>query len=115
MQTHTLLGEQMLAGVASSRARGCGSSARTTSAGTARGYPDGLVRDEIPLGARIFAVADALDAITSDPALPRARGLDRGAEEIVGGAARSSTPTSSTRSASARARCARSGASSAAA
>jgi putative nucleotidyltransferase with HDIG domain len=30
------------------------------------GYPRALVGDDIPLGARIFAVADALDAITSD-------------------------------------------------
>ena len=30
------------------------------------GYPRGLMREEIPLGARIFSVADTLDAITSD-------------------------------------------------
>src|SRR2546421_849604 len=30
------------------------------------GYPRGLRGNEIPLGARIFAVADTLDAITSD-------------------------------------------------
>jgi HD-GYP domain-containing protein (c-di-GMP phosphodiesterase class II) len=30
------------------------------------GYPQGLVGNEIPLGARIFAVADTLDAMTSD-------------------------------------------------
>ena len=30
------------------------------------GYPRGLARDEIPIEARIFAVADALDAMTSD-------------------------------------------------
>jgi putative nucleotidyltransferase with HDIG domain len=30
------------------------------------GYPRGLKGEEIPLGARIFAVADVLDAITSD-------------------------------------------------
>jgi HD-GYP domain-containing protein (c-di-GMP phosphodiesterase class II) len=30
------------------------------------GYPDGIGGTEIPLGARIFAVADALDAMTSD-------------------------------------------------
>jgi ribonuclease P protein subunit RPR2 len=30
------------------------------------GYPDGLVGEEIPLAARIFAVADALDALTTD-------------------------------------------------
>lgn len=30
------------------------------------GYPAGLAEDQIPLGARIFAVADTYDAITSD-------------------------------------------------
>ena len=30
------------------------------------GYPRGLAGDDIPLGARIFAIADTLDAITSD-------------------------------------------------
>ncbi len=30
------------------------------------GYPRGLKGEEIPLGSRIFAVADTLDAITSD-------------------------------------------------
>ena len=30
------------------------------------GYPDGLSGEEIPLAARVFALADALDAITSD-------------------------------------------------
>jgi ribonuclease P protein subunit RPR2 len=31
-----------------------------------RGYPYGLAGEQIPLGARIFALADALDAMTSD-------------------------------------------------
>jgi ribonuclease P protein subunit RPR2 len=39
------------------------------------GYPDGLLGAAIPLGARIVAVADVFDALTSDrpyrPALPR--------------------------------------------
>jgi HD-GYP domain-containing protein (c-di-GMP phosphodiesterase class II) len=30
------------------------------------GYPDGLAGEQIPLGARIIAVADAFDAMTSD-------------------------------------------------
>lgn len=30
------------------------------------GYPDGLRGDEIPLAARVFAVADVLDALTTD-------------------------------------------------
>ncbi len=31
-----------------------------------KGYPDGLAGTDIPLPARVFAVADALDALTSD-------------------------------------------------
>jgi HD-GYP domain-containing protein (c-di-GMP phosphodiesterase class II) len=38
------------------------------------GYPDGLTGEEIPLSARLFAVADVLDALTTDrpyrPAMP---------------------------------------------
>jgi len=30
------------------------------------GYPDGLAGEKIPLSARIFAVADVLDALTTD-------------------------------------------------
>ena len=36
------------------------------------GYPDGLAAEEIPLSARVFAVADVLDALTTDrPYRPR--------------------------------------------
>lgn len=36
------------------------------------GYPDGLAGEEIPLTARVFAVADVLDALTTDrPYRPR--------------------------------------------
>ena len=31
-----------------------------------RGYPDGLAGEDIPLGSRIFAMMDALDALTTD-------------------------------------------------
>ena len=31
-----------------------------------RGYPDGLAGEQIPLSARVFAVADVLDALTTD-------------------------------------------------
>ena len=37
-----------------------------------RGYPDGLTGEEIPLGARIIAVADTFDAITSNRTYRRA-------------------------------------------
>ena len=35
------------------------------------GYPDGLAGNEIPRGARILAVVDCFDALTSDPYRPR--------------------------------------------
>jgi putative nucleotidyltransferase with HDIG domain len=47
------------------------------------GYPSGLRASEIPIGARIFAVADALDAITSDRPYRKARSFDAAREEIL--------------------------------
>jgi putative nucleotidyltransferase with HDIG domain len=47
-----------------------------------RGYPDGLVGPEIPLGARILSVVDCFDALTSDrPYRPRL--TDEAAIEIL--------------------------------
>ena len=40
------------------------------------GYPDGLAGEAIPLGARVVAVADALDAMTSDRPYRRALSMD---------------------------------------
>ena len=47
------------------------------------GYPSGLRGKEIPIGARIFAVADTLDAITSDRPYRKARSFDTAREEIL--------------------------------
>lgn len=47
------------------------------------GYPSGLRSGQIPVGARIFAVADALDAITSDRPYRKARSFDVAREEIL--------------------------------
>ena len=46
------------------------------------GYPRGLRSEEIPLGSRIFAVADALDAMISDRPYRRARSIEAAREEI---------------------------------
>lgn len=46
------------------------------------GYPRGLKGEEIPLGARIFSVADTLDAITSDRAYRKAQPLSAARAEI---------------------------------
>jgi putative nucleotidyltransferase with HDIG domain len=51
------------------------------------GYPDQLRADEIPLGARILAVADALDAMTSDRPYRAARTFDYAKNEILKGSA----------------------------
>lgn len=46
------------------------------------GYPRGLKGEEIPLGARIFSIADTLDAITSDRPYRPAQSLKAAREEI---------------------------------
>jgi HD-GYP domain-containing protein (c-di-GMP phosphodiesterase class II) len=46
------------------------------------GYPRGLRGDAIPLGARIFAVADALDAMISDRPYRSALSIQYAREEI---------------------------------
>lgn len=47
------------------------------------GYPDGLAGDRIPLPARVFAIADVFDALTSERPYKRALPLDQ-ALEIMG-------------------------------
>jgi putative two-component system response regulator len=51
-----------------------------------RGYPDGLAGDTIPLGARIVAVADAFDAMTTQRPYNRALSFDEAIERLCGGA-----------------------------
>jgi len=47
------------------------------------GYPRGLRGEEIPLGARIFAIADSLDAMTSDRPYRKGTTFAAAVEEIV--------------------------------
>jgi putative nucleotidyltransferase with HDIG domain len=47
------------------------------------GYPSHTSGNKIPVGARIFAVADTLDAITSDRPYRKARTFDEAREEIL--------------------------------
>jgi HD-GYP domain-containing protein (c-di-GMP phosphodiesterase class II) len=46
------------------------------------GYPDGLASDDIPLGARIIAVCDAFDAMTTSRAYCDAFGVDEALSEL---------------------------------
>jgi response regulator RpfG family c-di-GMP phosphodiesterase len=66
MQTHTVLGEQMLSGVTLLQGGGLEVVRSHHERWDGGGYPDGLAGAEIPVAARVFAVADALDAMTSN-------------------------------------------------
>jgi len=83
MQTHTVLGEQMLGGVAFLRGEGLRVVRSHHERWDGDGYPDGLGGDEIPLAARIFAVADTLDAMTTDRPYRKAGPWESARDEIV--------------------------------
>ena len=65
MRRHTIIGERILLAAPALRrvARLVRSSHERWDGG---GYPDGLRGEEIPLGARVVAVCDAFDAMTTD-------------------------------------------------
>lgn len=50
-----------------------------------RGYPYGMKREEIPLEARIFAIADTLDAVTSDRPYRKGQSFKKAFDEIEKG------------------------------
>jgi response regulator RpfG family c-di-GMP phosphodiesterase len=83
MQTHTVLGEAMLSGVAFLQGEGLKIVRSHHERWDGRGYPDGLRAGAIPLGARIFAVADALDAMTSHRPYRRAMSWQAARSEIL--------------------------------
>jgi diguanylate cyclase (GGDEF)-like protein/putative nucleotidyltransferase with HDIG domain len=57
-----------------------------------QGYPGGLCGDRIPIGARVLAVADALDAMFSPRSYKQAYDLDRVRAELAAGAGRQFDP-----------------------
>jgi len=65
MRKHTIIGERIIGGAP--ELRGVGLIVRSSHERyDGGGYPDGLVREEIPLGARIVAVCDAYHAMITD-------------------------------------------------
>jgi diguanylate cyclase (GGDEF)-like protein len=72
MRQHSVIGERIL-----SAAPALAPVAKLVRASHERwdgsGYPDGLVGEEVPIGARIVAVCDAYEAITEDRVYQRAR------------------------------------------
>ena len=72
---------------------------RTRSASTAAGYPRGLAGEAIPIGARIFAIADTLRRDDERPPVPQGRHASRPrAPRSRAAPARSSTRAAPTRS-----------------
>lgn len=50
------------------------------------GYPRGLAREEIPVGAQVFPICDAFDAMTSDRPYRRALSIEAARREVVAAA-----------------------------
>lgn len=50
-----------------------------------RGYPDGLVGDDIPVSAQVVALADVYDALTSDRCYKKAFSHEKAVEMILNG------------------------------
>jgi response regulator RpfG family c-di-GMP phosphodiesterase len=83
MKMHTVLGEQMLGGVAFFQGEGLRIVRSHHERWDGHGYPDAVVGTDIPLAARIFAVADALDAMTSNRPYRPSLTWDAAGREIV--------------------------------
>jgi response regulator RpfG family c-di-GMP phosphodiesterase len=92
IETHTVLGEQLLEDVSFISGE-CLSVVRSHhERWDGYGYPDGLAREETPIGARVFAVADALDAMTSDRPYRQAQPWEYASVEMMRQAGRQFDP-----------------------
>ncbi|MDQ3757725.1 MAG: HD domain-containing protein [Actinomycetota bacterium] len=81
MRTHPLIGYQMVAAIPFLKnAAEIVRSHHEMFDGS--GYPEGLKRDEISLPARVFAVVDAFDAMTTDRPYRAAMPVERAAAEL---------------------------------
>jgi response regulator RpfG family c-di-GMP phosphodiesterase len=83
MQAHAAIGEQLLSHVPLVKGEGLRVIRSHHEHWNGAGYPDGLHQRQIPLGARIFAVADAIDAITDNRPYRQARSWDEAMSELA--------------------------------
>ena len=93
MRTHTLLGAQLLSQVPVLQGEGLAVIRSHHERWDGSGYPDLIGGPKIPLGGRIFAVADTLDAMTSDRPYRDAFSWEAAAEEIVSQSGRQFDPS----------------------
>ena len=92
MQTHPSVGAEILSDVTLLEGRGLDVVRSHHERWDGTGYPDGLAGADIPIGARIFTLADALDAMTSDRPYRRAMDWHGTTEEILAGNGRQFDP-----------------------
>ena len=83
MRRHPVIGSDLLTGIPLLEGEGLGVVRSHHERWDGAGYPDGLAGEETPAGARIFAVADALDAMTSDRPYRRALPWEVAAQELA--------------------------------
>ncbi|MDP9399833.1 MAG: diguanylate cyclase [Actinomycetota bacterium] len=84
IERHSVLGEELVAGAGLPDVGRWVRHLHERVDGT--GYPDGLVGAEIPFESRLLAVADALEAMTSDRPYRAALPLEAALDELEGGA-----------------------------
>jgi ribonuclease P protein subunit RPR2 len=92
MEAHPMLGFEMLRDVTFLSGEGLSVVRNHHERWDGTGYPDRLEGQDIPLAARIFAVADTLDAITSNRPYRPARSWEEGRREIFGQSGRQFDP-----------------------
>ena len=83
MQRHPLIGTELLAGVPMLEGEGLQVVRSHHERWDGQGYPDGLRGEEIPPVARIFAVADTLDAMTTDRPYRKRCKWEQAVDEIL--------------------------------
>jgi len=83
MQRHPMLGVGILDGIPLLEGAGLEVVRSHHERWDGTGYPDGLAGQEIPVAARIFALADALDAITTDRPYRKRLSWETAIDEIL--------------------------------
>jgi response regulator RpfG family c-di-GMP phosphodiesterase len=92
MQEHTLLGEAMLANVTLLDGVGLKVVRSHHERWDGTGYPDGLEGEQIPIAARVFALVDAMDAMTTDRPYRAAQTWEDATDEILAQAGKQFDP-----------------------
>ena len=85
LQQHSLIGERILS-AAPALANIAPLVRATHERPDGTGYPDGLLLDQIPIGARVIAVVDAFDAMTTERPYQRLRTVGQALVELRRGA-----------------------------